>query len=425
MRKVNVIFAVLLALGLAVWLVLSDLGGYTSRSAMIMARSTSVVSTIDGEVAEVLATVGAKVSAGSLLVTIRNDRIDRNRQTELRSQQAFLEREIVTAEAQKAELGRMMQRFTDKASAYQAWMTKDLEILRKQTFHRLKAAEASRVAKAAEVERQSKLFEKSLVKISVLEQVKAEAAIAQNRMRALRAELARVELRAASIETAGALRENGNVSYWDEVGNTLEMRLLDQQRQIATMTARLTQVEDQILVEDQRLGRSVSEEHRAQFDGVINAVLTSEGERVIAGANLLEVLDCANPIAIVSVPEHRFGDFYIGQKATIHPLDSEEKISGAVQHISSGALISRDTSIAASPDLKLGGNKVIVAFENRPQTSGSAAPSARSCDTARRAAVTIETDTLAGKIGRLVTRLLGSASSGGAFARSDALDRER
>jgi len=416
MRKVNLLFATFFGLGLAAWLIFSDLGGYTSRSAMIMARSTSVVSTIDGEVADLVATVGSKVSAGSLLVTIENDRIDRSRLTELRSQRAFLEREIVTVEAQSAELGEMMQSFLDKASAYLSWMTQDLEILRRETFHRLAAAKEVHAASAAEVERKAQLFRESHVSVAILQQASSDAAVAHSQMEALQAELARIDLRVASVKSAGVLRENGDTSYWDEVRNTLEMRRLDNRRQTATMTAKLAQVEDQILVEHKRLEKTFTEDHRAQFDGIINAVLTSEGERVIVGANLLEILDCASPIAIVSVPDHRFGDFYIGQKATISPLDSEEEFIGAVQHISSDALISRDTSIAASADLKVGGNKVTVAFQNR----GGESASAQSCDSARRAVVTIETDTLLGHVGGLLARLFGDEPSGGLLAQTAA-----
>ena len=63
----------------------------------------------------------------------------------------FLDR--LTPGYQAFELGKVMQRFTDKASAYLAWMTQDLEILRTQTFHRQKAAEVGHAGKAAEVER--------------------------------------------------------------------------------------------------------------------------------------------------------------------------------------------------------------------------------------------------------------------------------
>ncbi|MDH3659703.1 MAG: HlyD family efflux transporter periplasmic adaptor subunit [Alphaproteobacteria bacterium] len=396
MLKVNLSFALFLVLGVTGWVIFADLGGYTSRNAMIIARSTSVVSTIDGKIVDVAATVGAKVTRGSPLVTVENDRIDRSRLTELLSQQAFLDSEIMTSEARGAELSAKIERFDIKASAYLAWMSKDLQILRTKTLHELKAAEELRAVKTAEALQMAELLQSSQISASLLAQAESEAIIQQNEVLALEAELARVDLRVASVKSAGVLQENGNASYWEEVRDRMAMQLLENRRQIATMTASLAQLEEQISVERRRVGTTSAEQHTAKVDGIINAVLTSKGERVIAGANLVEVLDCAHPIAIVSVPDHRFGDFYIGQKATIRPLDSDERILGAVQHISSSALISRDTSIAASPDIQIGGNKVIVAFQN--QERGPAATTL--CDTARRAVVTIETDTLVSDVGR-------------------------
>ena len=406
MLKVNVLFAIFLAAVTGAWMLLSGLGGYTNRNAVIMARSTSIISTIDGEVTQVTAEVGSKVSEGSLLVTIENDRIDRGRLAELSSGRAFLEREVATIEEENLEIRTMMQGFSAKASAYLDWMEKDLGLKRKQIFHRLRAAENAHAAKVAEVERMSNLVQKSQISAAALEDAESAATIRFDEVEALRAELARIDLRIASVEAAGVLHDNGNPSYWDEVRNTLELRLLDNRQQAATVRAKLAQIEGQIVVENERLKNTFAEEHRVQFDGLINAVLASEGERVIAGTTLLEVLDCANPIAIVPVPDHMFGQFFIGQMAMIKPLDSNDTIVGVVQHISSGALISRDTSIAASSDLTLGGNRVIVGFQNQDRDLASS----QSCDTARRAAVTIETDTFSNSVSALLMRLVGAAT---------------
>jgi len=406
MLKVNLSFALFLILGVAAWFIFADFGGYTSRNAMIVARSSSVVSTIDGKITDVAATVGSKVAPGSLLVSVDNDRLDRGRLTELLSQQAFLMSEIINAAARDAELSAKIQRVDSKASAFLAWLVKDLQILRTKKLHELEAAEELHAIKAVQAEEMATLLQSSQINASLLEQAKSEAIIKQNEVQALQAELARIDLRAGSVEATGVLQENGNASYWEEARDRMELQLFENRQHTATMKATLAQIEDQLLVEQNRVGKSSTEEHRAQFESVINAVLTSKGERVIAGTNLVEVLDCARPIAIVPVPDHRFGDFYIGQKATIRPLDSDERIVGAVQHVSSTALISRDTSIATSPDLQLGGNKVIVTFQNQAREPATTTP----CDAARRAVVTIETDTFVGDIQRVVAALFGDIS---------------
>ena len=409
MSKINLTFALFLGLGLIAWIAFADYGGYTSRNAMIIARSTSVVSTIDGEVMDISATVGATVQRGSPLVIVQNDRIDQSRLTELLSQQAFLKREIMTTEAQGAELEAKTANFDAKASAFLTWMVDDLQIFRAKTAHKLEAAKALHAVKATEARQMAELLQASQISTSLLEQAESEKIIKKNEALALEAELARIDLRLASVKSVGVLQENGNASYWEEARDRMDLQLLKNRQNIATMTATLAQLEEQILVEQRRVGKASIEQHNAQFDGVINAVLTSKGERVIAGANLVEVLDCANPIAIVSVPEHRFGEFHAGQKAIINPLDSEERIVGAIQHISSSALISRDTSIATSPDFQLGGNKVIVAFKNHDRERAAGTP----CDTARRAVVTIETETLVNSVSDRIATLLGGVSWAG------------
>lgn len=421
MLKVNLFFALFLILGVVAWTIFSDFGGYTSRNAMIVARSTSVLSTIDGKITDVAVTVGSKVSPGTPLVAVDNDRLDRSRLSELLGKQAFLSSEIITTEARGAELSARIQRFDDKASAFLIWLKEDLQILRVKTSHELKAAEELHAVKTAEAEELAALLQASQISASLLDQAKSEVIIKQNETEVHRAELARIDLRMATIETAGALLSNGNTSYWEEVRDRMELELIENRRQISTMKATLAQVEDQLLVEHNRIENSSNEQHHAQFEGIINAVLTSKGERVIAGTNLVEVLDCANPIAIVSVPDHRFGDFQVGQKATIRPLDSDEIIIGAVQHVSSSALISRDTSITTSPDLLLGGNKVIVTFENRARESEATTL----CDTARRAVVTIETETSVSDIQSKIVGFFGDTSQTDNSSWTSSLDFSR
>ncbi|MGI9450276.1 MAG: HlyD family secretion protein [Geminicoccaceae bacterium] len=406
MRRINLTFALFLGLGMIAWIVFADYGGYTSRSAMIIARSTSVLSTIDGEVMDISAGVGSTVVRGEPLVTVQNDRLDRSRLTELESQQAFLKREIMTAEARGAELDAKIAGLDGKAAAFLAWMVDDLQILKTKTTHKLEAANALHAMKAAEVGQMAELLQTSQINAPLLEQAKSEVIIKKNEALALEAELARIDLRLASVKSMGVLQESGSSSYWEEARDRMDLQFSKNRRDIATMTATRVQLEQQIQAERLRIGKASIEQHKAPFDGVINAVLTSKGERVIAGANLVEVLDCAHPIAIVSVPEHRFGEFHAGQRAIIKPLDSDERILGAVQHISSSALISRDTSIATSPDLQLGGNKVIVALQNQDRSLTSGVP----CDTARRAVVTIETKTLVNSVGDRIAALFGGIS---------------
>lgn len=408
MRKISLLFGLILGISVVIWTLLTDLGGYTSRSGMIIARSTPVVATMAGEVTYLVASVGSKVTTGSLLATVRNNRLDRSRLAELRATKAFLKQEIITLEAQNNELRERQQRFAELAATYRRWAQQDLVILRKQKQFQLQAAEENHATKMIELESHDRLLKGSHISSVVRDIAQSEATISHNKMEALRAELARIELQIdASRESGTLFREDGDTSYWDESSEAAALRLFDNRRQIASMQAQLIQLDQQIEAENEHLDTSFIEQHTAQFDGVVNAVLISKDELVTAGTTLLEVLDCANPIAIVSIPDHRFGDFFVGQKAIIKPLDSDNQIAGMVQHISSGSLISRDTTIAAHPEMMLAGNKAIIAFENNNYWHSST-----SCDTARRAVVTIKTDTALDQFGAMLAGVFESLPIG-------------
>lgn len=396
MLKVSVSFFVFLSGLVFLWLTLSDQGGYTSRSATIVARSTPIVSTIDGQVTFVTPAVGSKVTAGSLLATIQNNRIDRSHLTELLGKEAYLEWEVDGAEALSSELDMMKGQFAERADAYWNWTQKDLEILRRQTESRFLAAKETHAQKLLEIERQKLLLEGSTVDDVVWGLQESEAAVALHEMQAIGAELDRIDLKIAASASSGVMAREAN--YWDEASDEIFLNVIESKQKVVSTRAQLHDIKEQISVEAERLQANFMEEHTVQFDGIVNAVLTNKDELIAAGTTMLEVLDCNNPIAIVSIPEHRFGEFFNGQKATIKPFDSDQELVGTVQHISSGPLISRDTSIAAHPDLALDGNKIIVAFDNTQETGfQNAAFEVPSCDTARRAVVTIETETLLGK----------------------------
>lgn len=408
MTKSNFIFLSLLALAVMTWGVFSGgVSGYTSRSARIIARTTSVESSISGLVVHAPPAVGTKVSARSLLATIQNDRIDRGRLVELQSQRDFLRSEIANVQRETGDLLTALGELESQSDSYRAWMADNLRLLRKQAYHDLKAAEERHALKVSEVDRARELHKKSHVSDAVLQDAKSNAVITRNQVEALRAGLSRIDLRLRSAKNTGILREDGETSYWDETMGAVRMRLLENQRKISTMRAQSIQFQTRTKAERERLENNFVEEHRAPFDGIINAVFVLGGEHVVLGAPLLEVLDCANPIAIVPIPENRFSDFWIGQRATVNPIDSDRLLAGTIQHISSGALIGRDTTIAANPDLALEGAKLIVAFENdSPEFASEDA-----CDTARRAIVTIHTESIIGKISDIINAFFNDAKT--------------
>ena len=385
MARREIFILLLVVLAAATWLIFLGRDGYTGNNAMIVTRSISVASTIDGQVENEPPAVGSKVTAGDLLARIRNGRIDRGRLAQLQSQQKFFGSEIANARSEKSGLEALLDQFERKASFYSRWLAEDSGLRRRQKLSELDVAKERNRLKKANGERMIALDKKLLVSKVKLENAKAEAAIARNEVKSLEAQLSRIDLRLRSFKTNAVLREDGDTSYWSKSVDVLRMRLFDNRQRISTLRAQLAQVQAQEEVERRRLKLNFVEEHRAPFNGVINAIFTNQGKHVISGTPLMEILDCAHPIVIVPIPEYRFGDFSIGQKATVVPLNSDQAMEGTIQHISSGPLIGRDTTIAVQQTLTLDGSKVIIGFNDQGRTD----PSGGSCDSARKAIVTI------------------------------------
>ncbi|MDA1326818.1 MAG: HlyD family efflux transporter periplasmic adaptor subunit [Proteobacteria bacterium] len=372
------------------WVIFSGKDGFKATNGMIVARSISIVSTIEGRVEITSSEVGAKVAKNALLASIRNHRIDLTRSAELQSRLTLLQSEILNARQVHDGLTELHKKFEKRRTSLLAWRLEDLRLQQSVLTHAVNAAIERNRLKSKEVGRTQMLFQKAHVSNVNLDTVKAEAAIAQTKLESAKAKLARAEL---LMRTATAndtiIFEDGETSYWDKTIDILNLRLFDNAAKLMTLRAQLDEVQAQLDVENERMRTNFVEEHRAPFDGIVNAVFVTRGARVNSGTPLFQVLDCSRPIAIVPIPEHRFSEFSVGQKVTVYPIDSEQAIQGTIKLLSSGPLLGRDTTISVQQDMTLTGARAIVGFDGQNQSRALG-----SCDSARKAVVTIHTKSL-------------------------------
>lgn len=78
----------------------------------------------------------------------------------------------------------------------------------------------------------------------------------------------------------------------------------------------------------------------------------------------MQVLDCTRPMVVIPIPEHRMGEFTVGMKATVYPIDSTDAQVGKIIHISSAPQLGDDTSIQLEQSLTLHGIRAIVGFDD-------------------------------------------------------------
>lgn len=392
MRKIDWAVLVIGLAAILVWVAVSGKDGFKSSNAMIVARSISITSTIDGNVINDPPLVGARVNPSELLVRIHNNRIDRGRLIDFDSEIGFLQQDIANALRQQQDLDELLSHFQDKASAHAAWIERDIELRKQENIRLLEIAEQTRQLRKDHATRTAELYDDEHVSVALLDTANAEAAIAVSQVELSRTQIRRDQLLQRSLASNGAFFDNGDASYWDRMADEITLRQLDNLNNIATLNARLDRAKAQAGAERTRIGSTVEEEHLAPFAGLVNANYVNEGTRVTRGTSLLQVLDCSNPIVIVPLPEHRIAEFDAGMNVTVYPVDTQDKLPGRIEYISSGPIIGHDQTLLVQEDLTVRGVRAIVSFAQKQFPDDLEKP----CQSAHRAVVIIHTESIFG-----------------------------
>lgn len=390
MRLFDIMILAVGILAAVSWTIVSSKDGFKVNNSTIVARSILVSSTIDGQIDNDPPEVGTQVSSKDLLVRVFDNRIDRSRLVEFESQIEYLNQEVENATAQNRDLMALLKDYEQRAKTYSVWMLQDVQLRNVESTKQLEVAKKQNQLKTGEVKRAAQLFSQKHTSGVNLTIAETEAEIARSQVDLTRAQLQRNRLLLQSLENDGVFFENGDTSYWAKMVDTLKVRYLDNRNKIATLNAQLIRARSQADVERARIGTSFAEEHNAPFDGMVNASFVTKGTRVVSGTSLMEVLDCANPIVIVPLPEHRLGEFSVGMKVSIYPIDSEQEIPGTIKYISSAPLIGHDKSLQIQQELTLRGVRAVVGFDDREMFGNSD----KSCETAHKAVVVVHMDSV-------------------------------
>lgn len=408
MRKIDLLVLVMGGIGAVAWAIISNKDGFKANSATIIARSISIASTIDGQVDNDPPAAGKRVSDNDLLVRILNGRFDRSRLVEFESQIAFLETEIAGAVAQQTELNAQLEKFERRAKSYSQWMLKEVSLKRTETIAALEIAKQRQELTSKVVGRAVWLHKKKLASEANLQAARAEAMVANNQVLLNEAQFQRNVLLLETLTRDGVFFENGDASYWDKMADTLKVNVFDNANKLSSLKAQLVKVNTQAGVEYQRMNSSFAEEHRAPFDGMVNATFVTKGTRVTSGTNLYQILDCTRPLIIIPIPDNRVSEFSVGLRVTVYPTDTDQSLPGTIGYVTSGALIGSNTSIQVQQDLTLGGSRAVVTLDDATSLNDMS----QACETERKAVVVIHTESLFDKLaawadGKLPQSVLG------------------
>ena len=303
----------------------------TSVEATVNAQLVTIRAPIDGDV-EISAhplEIGQPFDAGEQIVTINNPRADetalnkikRDRLQMISTIRAF-EQKMLVLEARRGQVETQQVHFTEARTEQAEHKVEEIDA-------QIAAARADSEAAAAALARSHFLFEQKDISQAALEKAERNARVASETLRGLerRSQGADVELT--------ALRKGIYVgdSYNDtpqsaQRGLDLELDIAELNARLEGMRAELAALDDDVVSESRRFRDISVAALRSPTRGRVWEVLTSPGETVRAGQEILRLLDCRAAIVTAGVGESAYQKLRIGQRASFLPSDGGVAIQG-------------------------------------------------------------------------------------------------
>lgn len=346
-RSVRLVVGIALLAG-AVMAILPTLTGYTSLDGTVNARITIISAPIDGTVTATPPKMGSPVTAGTELFGIRNDRIVRTVEVQLEAELAAAKERLKAIEAQRAELTSLRQELQARWQEYQRAsienLTHEIEIRRQQ----ITTAAAQQQATASDFARKQRLGVSGIVAQSSVEQARAASIGAENAGAIAQAEMDRLIQQRDAVKRGIFVGEGRNdVPYSQQRIDEIAIQLAELQFREKDLDAKIIQISTQHDEEHERNRTFGYVNLRMPFDGVIWRNNVVEGSSVIAGHELVQVLDCRDLFVDILVSEVNYDEIYPERHAQIRLLGRAASLDGRVLSVRGSAALVEDVVHAA------------------------------------------------------------------------------
>lgn len=346
-RSVRIVVGIVLLVG-AVMAILPTLTGYTSLDGTVNARITIISAPIDGTVTATPPKMGTAVTAGTELFGIRNDRIVRTAEVQMEAELAAAKDRLKAIEVQRTELTNLRQELQARWQEYQQAsiqnLTHEIEIRRQQ----ITTAAAQQQAAASDLTRKQRLGVSGIVAQSSVEQAVAASVGAKNAGAIAQVEMERLSQQRDAVKRGVFVGEGRNdVPYSQQRIDEIAIQLAELQFREMDLKAKIIQLSTQQDEEHERNRAFGYVNLRMPFDGVIWRNNVVEGSSVIAGHELVQVLDCRDLFVDILVSEVDYDEIYPGRRAQIRLLGRSAALDGEVLSVRGSAALVEDVVLAA------------------------------------------------------------------------------
>ncbi|WP_395664648.1 HlyD family efflux transporter periplasmic adaptor subunit [Methylocella sp.] len=340
----------LLLIGLGVYSIAREQGFVASDNAVVSTRVISLRAPIDGVAAHVVGAVGAMARQGERLVEIANPRFEDRTVVELRETLKRLTAQREAAKSDRAALETLAAELARRATIHKSANVERLDGLIAEADRMLQALDARRAQAQADLDRAAPLAARAIVSRAAEEKFRIALAAAahdveaqQGRLDALRAE--------SKAARAGVLSSPGgiDVSYSAQRADQTAMEIAHLTRVVADHDAEAKMIAARLKNEERLAAQARSAELVAPVSGMIWRLGASDAERLGAGDMAVELVDCAAPTLLVSVPQDRFSDVKIGAKARFRLSGETIEREGTVLSIAGQGDLGEKGHYAAMP----------------------------------------------------------------------------
>ena len=331
-RVIKTVAALLLAIALG-WMPVQRLFLVTSAEATVNARVLTLRSPIDGQIVDWRrnSRVGTSLHSGETILRIENPRADRGRLDELRRNQSALEHQRQTSEERLVQLERERAVQLAQFNAFTRFRISHIEARRDEIVADKQAATARLEASNASLQRISTLYNRGIQTQTAYDEIVREQKVASAVLTALERRLQATEIELTAARQGIFVTDGFNdVPRSAQRASELGQLIAEMQATIAEQDRRLASLQSQIQEEADRYGVMSVAVMTSPTDGQIWENLTSPGEDIRRGQDLMRMLDCKATVVTAAVSEANFNKLKIGSKATFRLRGEAEEFSGRV-----------------------------------------------------------------------------------------------
>ena len=300
------------------WMPVRALLVTASTEAVINARLITLRAPIEGQIQSLSGVgVGGELQPGLTLVSIENPRAERSRLDDLSRMMAEVESETKGLMARRDYLEAAKAVLVEQTRAFQAGRIERIAARTAELKSEITAAEARRDEAAQTLARAQSLVASGTISSVALDKLKRESIVAAEAHTALSHRLTGEEVELAALRGGIYVGDSYNDRPQSQQrADEVAARLSEVTASLSEREARLMALRGDIETERVRFETRAAASLTAPVRGSVWEVMTAPGETVVAGQELMRVLDCSQAVVTATVGETAYNQLRVGGSAT-------------------------------------------------------------------------------------------------------------